>query len=200
MELADLCLGRTGRSLRHSLCRFETYRPYQYMINILQQLQDNWQIVRAECLTNVHRFIEFPEDDDAKSVGWSHIYYKNEIKEYPKFKQRCPFTWNLLNQLPGLGRSSFLKLDPSGYLSTHTGPHGSEEPAIRGHLALITNSNAYLMVGGIRQEWVEGQWTFFDDEIPHSAHNEGTESRIVLGVSFNKSHYQLTNTGIEYKL
>ena len=85
MELADLCFGRTGRSLRHSLCRFETYRPYQYMINILEQLQDNWQTVKIECLTNINRFIDFPEDDDAEAAGWSHIYYKNEIKEYLSF-------------------------------------------------------------------------------------------------------------------
>jgi aspartyl/asparaginyl beta-hydroxylase (cupin superfamily) len=170
------------------------------MNNILQQLQDNWQIVREECLTNIHRFIEFPEDDDAEAAGWSHIYYKSEIKEYPQFKKRCPFTRGLLNQLPGLGRSSFLKLDPGGYLSTHSGPHGAEEPTFRGHLALITNPNAYLVVDGVKKEWVEGHWMFFDDEIPHSAHNDGNEARIVLGVSFNKSHYHLTNTGIEYKL
>ncbi len=166
---------------------------------ILKTLEENWQTVLEESLSNIHRRRDFPQADDVYFSGWKFIPFRQEDREFESSKRKLPHTWNMLKDLKHVTRCAILSLEPGGVLDIHKGPHGDEGLVWRGHLALQTNPDAYMIIGNERKNWVPGQWLFFDDEVEHGAYNYGKELRIILGLSFLKSHWKLTDQGIEYK-
>jgi len=202
VELADLCLGRTGRSLRHSLCRFETYRPYQIIMTPeLKALEDNSQSIISECMAVSFRMKNSPpEYIDTFSVGCKELIFQNMKKSSTYVAKQIPTTWDLYSKIPHAGRTALRKIIAGGYIMAHSGPHMGEEPCYRAHFTIQSNEDAFMLVGGVRLNWVPGKWLFFDDNVEHSAYNNGNSDRIVLVTSLPKSHYRLTNNTIEYKL
>jgi aspartyl/asparaginyl beta-hydroxylase (cupin superfamily) len=165
----------------------------------LALLKQHWHTVYKEALASINSRQSFPEADDVYFEGWKFIPFKNDDRYFPSVHKRFPDTWKMIEPLQGISRSAILTLEPGGKLDLHTGPHGGEGIVWRGHLALQTNPDAYMVIEGKQVPWVEGEWLFFDDQVQHGAFNEGADLRIILAFGFLKSHWNLTEEGPEYK-
>jgi len=100
--------------------------------------------------------------------------------------KRCPETWRICQNIPGLITVMFSILEPGKHLPPHHGPYNG---VLRLHLGLIVPSPREQL--GIRVEnelyrWQEGKAVVFDDAYEHEAWNRTAHTRVVLFVDFRK--------------
>ena len=73
-----------------------------------------------------------------------------------------------------------LKLDAGASLETHVGPGGR----LVAHLGVQIPDGARLRLGNDTILWHEGEFTIFDDSLPHSVRNDGKLPRYILHLAF----------------
>jgi len=100
--------------------------------------------------------------------------------------KRCPETWRICQNIPGLITVMFSILEPGKHLPPHRGPYNG---VLRLHLGLIIPNPREQL--GIRVEnelyrWQEGKAVVFDDAYEHEAWNRTAHTRVVLFVDFRK--------------
>jgi len=151
-----------------------------------EKLEDKWNTVLAEYQNLKSGTIPYPETD--LYIGKWDVFpfiFLGEI--FIDNCKKCPKTWSLLENIPGINTASFSILRPG----TDIGPHtGFSNKVLRCHLGLVTPSNCLLMVGGQEKEWKEGKILIFDDTVEHEAYNHNErEDRVVLLIDINKNEY-----------
>jgi beta-hydroxylase len=90
---------------------------------------------------------------------------------------RFPATLNALRSIPGLRSALWSQLDAGTELPEHTGPNAG---MLRYHLGVRCGVDAGLCVDGTVVPYRDGEGVLFDDTVPHSAWNRGTEPRVTL--------------------
>lgn len=94
--------------------------------------------------------------------------------------ERCPQTWALIKDIPGLQVAFFSIFAPHKHIPEHTGKH---KGVIRYHLALKVPEPAEacgIRISGQVDHWEEGKSLLFDDTFPHEAWNQTDDYRVVL--------------------
>ncbi len=152
-------------------------------------LEDNWKTIRAELeevLKNEQNVPKFHEVDGIQrfisardEIPWRTFI----IKGYGKFVEanaaKVPKTTELLKQLPEVTSAMFSILDGGKHIPPHM---GFFRGVFRYHLGLIVPDDApcYIVVGGQKYSWKEGESVLFDDTYMHEVWNKSRRRRVVL--------------------
>jgi beta-hydroxylase len=157
-------------------------------------IEREWRAIRAELdrvLTRQQDLPGFHEiATDVASIsqdrGWKTFFLSGYgFKSGPNIA-RCPDTWRICQNIPGLITVMFSILEPGKHLPPHRGPYNG---VLRLHLGLIVPEPRDAL--GIRVEkdvyrWKEGEAVIFDDAYEHEAWNRTPHTRVVLFVDFRK--------------
>ena len=79
-----------------------------------------------------------------------------------------------------LGYVLIVKLKPGGVITEHVDEGAYADHFQRFHLALISEPETTLTVGGETQHFAPGELWWFNHKAPHSGHNDSTQDRIHL--------------------
>ena len=92
---------------------------------------------------------------------------------------KAPKTTELLKQIPGITTAMFSILGPQKHIPPHNGFY---KGVYRYHLGLIIpkEGECYIVNGGQRYDWKEGEDVLFDDTFKHAVWNKTDETRVVL--------------------
>lgn len=178
----------------------------------LKRLEDNAEVVRAECLS----LLEIKEKlTDMKDMGGSYTQAGIHTAKWKTFMfksgefvepncELCPKTADILRTIPHVYTAFFSVLDPHEKLTPHWGYY---KGFVRYHLGvIIPNDNAdrscYLRVNGDPYEnslrdpslvtkgetyyWKNGEGIVFDDNYLHDAENGSDEVRAVLWLDLRR--------------
>lgn len=149
-----------------------------------KKLERNWLIIKEEYESACKNAIDYPEPD-LYNQGWQVlplVFFGTEFKEN---QERCPQTWALVSQIPGLVNASFSILKDGTEIYPHT---GFTNKVLRSHLTLKSEaSGCSITVGGEERAWKEGEIIIFDDTKWHSAYNKSGVDRVVLIADFQPS-------------
>ena len=114
---------------------------------------------------------------------WSAVFLCENGRPDEALIERCPRTWEAVNQaplakIPGFGPTVMFSLLKAGArIEPHTGMFNTRLVC---HLPLIVPSKCTFRVGNDVREWKEGKLFVFDDTIEHEAWNDSSEDRVVL--------------------
>ena len=114
---------------------------------------------------------------------WSALFLCENGRPDEALIERCPRTWEAVNQaplakIPGFGPTVMFSLLKAGArIEPHTGMFNTRLVC---HLPLIVPSKCTFRVGNDVREWKEGKLFVFDDTIEHEAWNHSSEDRVVL--------------------
>ncbi|HEY0303105.1 MAG TPA: aspartyl/asparaginyl beta-hydroxylase domain-containing protein, partial [Rhizomicrobium sp.] len=159
-----------------------------------QAIERDWRAIRAELDSVLTRKDDLPGFHEltpdvstiSQDSGWKSFllcgygfYSKANIA-------RCPQTWRICRNIPGLTTVMFSILEPGKHLPAHRGPYNG---VLRLHLGLIVPEPREQL--GIRVDkdiyrWKEGEAVIFDDAYEHEAWNRTDKTRVVLFVDFVK--------------
>ncbi len=154
----------------------------------IKELEANWQVIQEEfkqVLQYTHALPNFQEimphqqrltQDD----GWKTYYFHAFGLTAKKNCARCPQTWRLLQQIPGLKVAFFSILAPGKHIPKHRGQH---KGLIRYHLGLVVpepKSGCRMRIGDKTVYWEEGKSLIFDDTFFHEVWNDTNSYRAVL--------------------
>jgi beta-hydroxylase len=172
----------------------------------LRVLEDNYQVVREECLALLGRRHDIPNVDALSatytSAGIHTIAWKSFMFKSGKFiDENCalaPKTAALLRQIPNVYTAFFSILDPHQHIKPHW---GYWKGFVRYHLGVVIPENnrdqlCWLRINaqpeaqdrsrreeiknGEKYYWKNGASVMFDDTFLHDAANESGEVRVVL--------------------
>jgi len=159
-----------------------------------QQLEDNWEIIRAEAeaaladLESVPPLATISPDHRriAPAGRWrSFFLYGYRYRDETNCRL-CPRTAKLVEQVPGLNSAFFSILVPGTHLPAHT---GVSKAFLTCHLGLQVpreSEKCRMRVVDRWLEWEEGKCLVFDDVFNHEVRNDSDEVRIVLLVQFKR--------------
>lgn len=164
-----------------------------------QILVDNFEQIKAEIL-NAYSRIQIPAFHQIDSVfsrisdeKWKTLV----IKWYDKNINTsiCPFTSDLINQMPNVKLAMFSILEAGKYIPMHRGP---SKLCLRYHLGIeIPQGECYIKINGEKFYWKEKQALIFDDTFRHEVYNNTGSKRIILFIDFVRPlpspFYQLAN-------
>ena len=152
-------------------------------------LVENWKAIRAELeevLRNDENVPKFHEVDRIQryisardKVAWRTFI----IKAYGKWSNvnaaKVPRTAALLEQMPQITTAMFSILDGGKHIPPHI---GFFKGVLRYHLGLIVPADApcFIVVGGKKYAWKEGEDVLFDDTFTHEVWNKSSHRRAVL--------------------
>jgi aspartyl/asparaginyl beta-hydroxylase (cupin superfamily) len=114
---------------------------------------------------------------------WSALFLCENGRPDEALIERCPRTWEAVNQaplakIPGFGPTVMFSLLKAGArIEPHTGMFNTRLVC---HLPLIVPPRCTFRVGNDVREWKEGKLFVFDDTIEHEAWNDSSEDRVVL--------------------
>jgi aspartyl/asparaginyl beta-hydroxylase (cupin superfamily) len=114
---------------------------------------------------------------------WSALFLCENGRPDEALIERCPRTWEAVNQaplakIPGFGPTVMFSLLKAGArIEPHTGMFNTRLVC---HLPLIVPPKCTFRVGNDVREWKEGKLFVFDDTIEHEAWNHSGEDRVVL--------------------
>jgi aspartyl/asparaginyl beta-hydroxylase (cupin superfamily) len=114
---------------------------------------------------------------------WSALFLCENGRPDEALIERCPRTWEAVNQaplakIPGFGPTVMFSLLKAGArIEPHTGMFNTRLVC---HLPLIVPSKCTFRVANEVREWREGKLFIFDDTIEHEAWNDSSEDRVVL--------------------
>jgi len=152
----------------------------------------DWRAIRAELEPILERRTDLPGFHDilpeigliSGDRGWKSFMLTGMGHVAQRNAARCPQTWRLVQQIPGLTCAMFSILEPGKHLRPHRGPYNG---VLRFHLGLIvpvTNETVAIRVGEQTRHWNEGEPLILDDAFEHEAWNRSDEVRVVLFVDF----------------
>lgn len=140
----------------------------------VEKLKEHWEdILQEYLLTKTTPYFE----RDLYTGNWDvfpFLFFDNTFSENI---EKCPKTWNLLKDIPGLVNASFSILKPNTEILPHT---GITNKVYRYHLGIKIPDNCGMIVSNKETTWKPGQLLLFDDTQKHSAYNRSTEERVVL--------------------
>ncbi|MGN6580752.1 MAG: lipid A hydroxylase LpxO [Bordetella sp.] len=152
----------------------------------LQVLQDRWQEIRAEAvaLFGDGKIKPSAQYNDAGfnsffKTGWGRFYLKWYDEPQPSALEFCPYTTQLVKDIPGVKAVMFASLPPGARLPRHRDPYSG---SLRFHMGLITPNDpaCFIDVDGERYHWRDGEAVMFDETFIHYAENATEENRIIL--------------------
>src|SRR5690606_11091874 len=90
-----------------------------------------------------------------------------------------PKTTELLRQLPRVSMAMFSIIEGGKHIPPH---YGFFKSVLRYHLGLMVpkQGDCYILVGGEKYNWKEGEDVLFDDTYLHEVWNKSEERRVVL--------------------
>lgn len=153
-----------------------------------QSLEDNWQVIRQE-LDQVLEYADALPNFQDISPRQKRIAGDNLWKTYffcafdyvaKGNCDRCPQTWELIKDIPGLKVAFFSILAPGKHIPEHRGKH---KGLVRYHLGLRVpepQEKCRIRVNGQITHWEEGKSLIFDDTFYHEVWNETNGYRAVL--------------------
>jgi beta-hydroxylase len=153
-----------------------------------KNLEANWHLIRQELDGVLERVGELPNFQDimprqqriSQDSGWKTYYFYAFGFVAQKNCDRCPQTWNLIKDIPGLKVAFFSILAPGKHIPEHRGKH---KGLIRYHLGLRVpepTTECGIRIGDEVAHWEEGKSLIFDDTFPHEAWNRTDGYRVVL--------------------
>jgi len=152
----------------------------------LQVLKDHWQEIRAEAvaLFGDGKIKPSAQYNDAGfnsffKTGWGRFYLKWYDEPQPSALQFCPYTTQLVKDIPGVKAVLFASLPPGARLPRHRDPYSG---SLRLHMGLITPNDpaCFIEVDGERYHWRDGEAVMFDETFIHYAENTTEQNRIIL--------------------
>ena len=154
----------------------------------LAELEDNWQIIRAELNDVLKSRDSLPSFHDVSpyqkriSTGdnWKTFVLNIFGDRFEPNCRRCPQTARLLEQVPSLRNAGFSILAPHYRIPPHRGPTNG---IVRIHLALkipTDSENCWIRVDDRVLHWKQGESIVFDDYYEHEVQNNTDEERVVL--------------------
>lgn len=152
-------------------------------------LEANWREIRQELmevLKNEQQIPTFHEVDSIQKyisasddVPWRTFGIKAFDKWVEPNASIVPLTKNLLSKMPNVNIAMFSILGPGKRIPKH---FGFFKGVFRYHLGLMVpkNGECYIINGGVKYHWVEGEGILFDDTFVHEVWNNTDETRVVL--------------------
>lgn len=152
------------------------------------KLEANWQVIRQELEQVLDQVNALPNFQDimprqqriSQDDGWKTYYFCAFGFVAQKNCDRCPETWKLIRNIPGLKVAFFSILAPGKQIPEH---HGKHKGLIRYHLGLKVpepRTECRIQVGGQMAYWEEGKSLIFDDTYPHAVWNDTNGYRAIL--------------------
>ena len=151
-----------------------------------KKLEDKWPLVLAEFNNLKSRTFPYPETD-LYMGEWDVLPFVFFGEIYVDNCKKCPHTWDLLGEIPGLRTASFSILGPSTEIAPHT---GFTKKVIRCHLSLEIPHGCAIIVGDVPKRWEEGKCLVFDDTTEHYAYNKSDKDRVVLIIDVDREKYE----------
>ncbi len=171
-----------------------------YVQSVIEKVEANFEDIKAEYMSAVmgvgHGAGPSPMQSDYDVAGkgadhpeslhegsWDWHSYVQKGQKMDLFKQRCPKTAKVLDNLPlfetPFGFAFFSTLHPKSRIKPHSGPMNLR---LRVHLPLVVGDSqkCRLNVGGQERHWEEGKCVVLDDSHVHEAYNDGELPRVVL--------------------
>lgn len=155
--------------------------------DFVKELEQNWEAIRKECVevlnnTKVPNIQDFFREQskittDENWKSYLLLFFGYELEEHCR---NCPETTKLVKAIPGVSSAMFSVLAPGKKLLPHKGVY---KGVLRYHLGLIIPENekqSWLVVNGVKKNWLEGKSLIFDDTFMHEACNESNQIRVVL--------------------
>jgi ornithine lipid ester-linked acyl 2-hydroxylase len=188
----------------------------------LRTLEENYHVIRDECLGLLGRKLAIPNIDALSatytSTGIHTIAWKSFMFKSGKFvNENCalaPKTAAILRRIPGVYTAFFSILEPNQYIKPHW---GYWKGFVRYHLGVVIPENnrdqlCWLRINskpeaqdrsrreeienGEKYYWKNGAGVLFDDTFLHDAANESNEVRVVLFLDIARNmpwHLSLMN-------
>lgn len=156
-------------------------------------LEDNWKNIYDEfskqrdkirannILSHFH-----PTGGDEFFKDWTIYPLKSYNQSIDEMQKIFPYTSKLINDCTDITTAFFSILKPHKHIPPHKGPTKS---ILRYHLTLKTpkdNKNCYIIVGGEKYHWVEGEGILFDETFLHEVYNDTDEERVVLFIDVKR--------------
>lgn len=153
-----------------------------------ETLEANWQVIRQELDAVMPYADALPNFQDisprqgkiANDNRWKTFFFTAFGFRSQQNCDRCPETYRLLKQIPGLKVAFFSILAPGKHIPEHRGKH---KGIIRYHLALKVpepRENCRIRVADQIAYWEEGKSLIFDDTYYHEVWNDTDDYRVVL--------------------
>ncbi len=161
---------------------------YEYFPNA-RKLEAHFEDIRAELeevLKEEEKVPKFHEVDGIQrfisardEVPWRTFIIKAYGKWIESNAERVPKTAALLREMPEVTTAMFSILEGGKHIPPHMGFYRG---VWRYHLALIVPDDApcYIIVGGQKYQWKEGESVLFDDTYMHEVWNKSQKKRVVL--------------------
>lgn len=157
-------------------------------------IEREWRTIRAELEGVLTRQAELPSFQDiatdvkilSTDAGWKTFFLVGFGIESARNIARCPQTWRIVRQIPGLMTAMFSIFEPGKHLPPHRGPYNG---VLRLHLGLIVpepRDQLAIRVQSRLCHWREGEALVFDDAYEHEAWNHTDATRVILFVDFVK--------------
>lgn len=151
-------------------------------------LEANWTVIQQELEQIFERVDELPSFQDimprqqriSPDDGWKTYYFCAFGFVAQKNCDRCPETWKLIQNIPGLKVAFFSILSPGKHIPLHYGKH---KGLIRYHLGLKIpepREQCRIEVNGTLAHWENGKSLIFDDTYPHQVWNDTDGYRAIL--------------------
>lgn len=153
-----------------------------------KNLEENWLAIRQELDQVLEHTDALPNFQDisprqqriANDNRWKTFFFCAFGFKAQKNIDRCPQTWKLLQQVPGLKVAFFSILAPGKHIPEHRGKH---KGIIRYHLALKVpepRESCRIRIENEFAYWEEGKSLIFDDTFYHEVWNDTDGYRVVL--------------------
>lgn len=151
-------------------------------------LESNWETIRRELDAVMPYADALPNFQDisprqgriANDNLWKTFFFCAFGYRSEQNCDRCPETYRLLKQIPGLKVAFFSILSPGKHIPEHRGKH---KGIIRYHLALKVpepREQCRIRVADQVRYWEEGKSLVFDDTYYHEVWNDTNDYRVVL--------------------
>jgi aspartyl/asparaginyl beta-hydroxylase (cupin superfamily) len=116
---------------------------------------------------------------------WQTVFFNSQGHIFVANCSRFPATSSAISQVPRVFQAFLSRLEPGKSIPPHASPYHAY---LRFHLAVeVPQDNPpYLIVGGMRIDWREGEGFLFDDTFTHHVVNESRRSRTVLIVDIER--------------
>lgn len=154
-----------------------------------QKIKENWQTIQEELKGVLERQNNIPKFHEIDSIQ-KYISAKDDVpwrifmfKAYDNWMEsnceQAPKTAEILKSVPGITTAMFSIIGPKKHIPPHRGFY---KGVWRYHLGLIVpkEGECYIIDGGEKYSWKEGEDVLFDDTFTHEVWNKSEETRVVL--------------------
>lgn len=141
------------------------------LLEILKQQQN---IPRFHEVDNIQKTISASD-----GVSWRVFIFKAYDNWLSNNCKMAPKTTAILKEIPEVTTAMFSILEPRKRIPPH---YGFYKGIYRYHLGMIIpkEGDCYLINGGDKYFWKEGEGVLFDDTFQHEVWNKSNELRVVL--------------------